>query len=122
MPAQATAPDVTGQDASGYDTGPGCSDNPSTALPGCSDSPSTPHGDPSRSCSSGITVDAQTTTCGLAQNVYAAYFGDGQVTATSPKTGQTFVFSCQTGGTGTTGYTICQADDNGTPLYLRWHR
>lgn len=116
------APNPTGQDAAGYNTGPGCSDDPSSSLPGCSDSPSTPSGDPEGSCPNGITVDAQTTTCGLAENVHNNYTSDGQVTARSPKTGQNYTFACQTGPSGTTGYTICQAEDNGSTLYLRWHQ
>lgn len=118
----ATASDVTGQDANGFNTGPNCSDNPSSSLPGCSDSPSTPNGDPEGSCPNGITVDQQTTTCGLAENVYSSYTSDGQVMATSPKTGQSFTFTCQTAGTGTTGYTICHAQDGASTLYLRWHQ
>ena len=117
-----TVSNLTGTDANGYNVGAGCSDDPSSSDPGCSDSPSTPSGDPEGSCPNGITVDSQTTTCGLAEGVYSAYRSDGQVAATSPKTGQSFTFSCQTAGAGTTGYTICQAQDGATPLYLRWHK
>ena len=117
-----TVSNVTGTDANGYNVGPGCSDDPSSPDPGCSDSPSTPNGDPEGSCPNGITIDSQTTTCGLAENVYSGYTSDGQVTANSPKTGQSYTFTCQTAGAGTTGYTICQAQDGATPLYLRWHK
>jgi hypothetical protein len=67
-------------------------------------------------------VDAQTTTCSLAENVYSNYSSDGQVGATSPKTGQTVTVDCQTGGSGTTGYTICEGQDGAATLYLRWHK
>jgi hypothetical protein len=120
---QTTASNVTGRDANGFNTGPGCSDNPNTLLPGCSDSPSTPNGDPESSCpSNGVIVDAQTTTCGLAENVFAGYTSDGVVSARSPKTGQSYSFSCQTAGPGTTRFTICHAQDGGTTLYMRWHK
>ena len=120
--APPSEPTPTGQDSAGYNTGPSCSDDPNSPLPGCSDSPSTPNGDPNGSCPNGITVDAQTTTCGLAENVYSNYSSDGQVSATSPKTGHTITFDCQTGGSGTTGYTICVRHDGAVTLYLRWHK
>jgi hypothetical protein len=113
---------VTGQDASGYHTGTGCSDNPNSSLPGCNDSPSTPNGDPEGSCPNGITVDSQSTTCSLAENVYSAYRTDGSVTAFSPKNGTNYTFICATGGPGTTAFTICQSRAGNAPLYLRWHR
>jgi hypothetical protein len=113
---------VTGHDAQGFNVGANCSDNPSSPLPGCSDSPSTPNGDPEGSCANGITVDRSTTSCGLAQNVFAAYRSDGPVTALSPERGRDYTFTCQTGGPGTTGYTICQGQAGSSPLYLRWHR
>jgi hypothetical protein len=113
-------PSPTGQDTNGYNIGPGCSDNPNSPLPGCSDSPSIPAGDPSGSCPNDITLDALTTTCGLAENLRANYRLDGTVTAVSPETGQTFAFTCLTGGAGTTGYTICEAEDGARLLYARW--
>src|SRR5262249_52429728 len=113
-----SVPGPTGQDAAGYNTGPGCSDDPNSSLPGCSDSPSIPNGDPAGSCPNRITVDAQTTTCGLAENVYSTYSSDGEVSANSPKTGQTLTLYCQTGSTGTTGYTICEGQDGAATLYL----
>jgi hypothetical protein len=118
-PASFLGAGVTGRDASGYNTGPSCSDNPSSSLPGCRDSPSTPNG-VDRSCPSGITVDAQSTTCGLATSVRANYRGDGLVTGYSPERGSSYTFSCYTGGPGTTGYTICIGHAGSSELYVRW--
>lgn len=117
-----TAPTVTGQDSSGYNIGPGCSDNPQSSLQGCSDSPSTPAGDPEGQCPNGITVDAQTTTCALAESVYNAYTGDGNVDGYSQERKRSYTFTCRTGGSGTTGYTICEGLAGSAPLYLRWHK
>jgi serine/threonine protein kinase len=117
-----SAPAVTGSDTSGYNTGLGCSDNPASPLPGCADSPSVPNGDPEQSCPNGLTVDAQTTSCGLAERVYSNYTSDGSVTALSPERGSDDTFTCQTGGPGTTGLTICVGQAGGSPLYVRWHR
>lgn len=118
-PPPLLAPSVTGSDGQ-YNTGPNCSDNPSSALPGCADSPSTPNGDPEVTCANGITADKQTTSCGLAQNVKAAYRGDGTVIARSPERGRDYAFSCQTGGSGTTHMTICHGQAGTAILYLRW--
>ncbi len=115
VPSVPSAP--TGTDSSGYNTGSGCSDNPASTLPGCSDAPSVPSGDTSASCANGLTVDARTTSCPLAQSVRSAYTTDGPVTVSSN------VFDCKTGGTGTTGFTICTAPtESGTILYVRWHK
>jgi LSD1 subclass zinc finger protein len=123
VPPQTSVPsDVTGQDSSGFNIGPGCSDNEQSPLPGCSDAPSVPAGDPEGVCPNGITVDKQTTTCGLALSVQSNYTTDGPVSGVSSKTGQQYRFSCQTGGPGTTGYTICQGQAGSSPLYLRWHK
>jgi hypothetical protein len=118
-PASFLGAGVTGRDASGYNIGPGCSDNPSSSLPGCRDSPSTPSG-ADRSCPNGITVDAQSTTCALALSVRANYRGDGLVTGYSPERGNSYTFSCYTGGGGTTGYTICIGHAGDSELYARW--
>jgi hypothetical protein len=115
------APAVNGRDSSGFNYGPGCSDNPSSSLPGCSDSPSIPNGDTEGSCPNGITVDQQTTSCGLAENVYVNYKTDGLVTARSPERGQDYTFTCTTAGAGTTGYRVCLGQAGDSPLYLRWH-
>jgi hypothetical protein len=125
--ASATTPSgvagtVTGRDAQGYNVGVNCSDNPSAPQPGCSDSPSTPNGGPEGPCANGVTVDRQTTSCGLAQNVQSAYTSDGQLTALSPERNQSYSFSCQTGGPGTTGMTICQGQAGSATLYVRWHK
>jgi serine/threonine protein kinase len=120
-----TVPSTAGgpsRDASGYNTAAGCSDNPASPLPGCADSPSVPNGDPQGSCPNGITVDSQTTSCGLAENVYSNYTSDGPVTGLSPERGTNYEFNCQTGGPGTTGYTICLGQAGNSPLYLRWHQ
>lgn len=113
---------VSGRDARGFNFGPGCSDDPANPLPGCSDSPSVPAGDPSGTCPNGITVDSQTTTCGLAENVYFSYIEDGPVTAESPKTREDYVFTCRTAGPGTTEETICLGRAGSSPLYVIWHR
>ena len=81
-----------------------------------------PSGDPEASCPNGVTVDSQTTSCGLAENVYSAYQSDGALTAYSPERGSQFTFTCQTGGPGTTGYTICLGQAGSAQLYGRWHR
>lgn len=120
-PPNSTPGAVSGQDGSGFNTGQGCSDNPNSSLPGCNDSPSIPAGDQAQSCPNGITVDATTTSCGLAENVYANYQTDGPVTALSPETGQVYTFDCFTGGPGTTGYVFCQGQAGNSALYLRWH-
>jgi hypothetical protein len=112
---------ATGIDAHGYNDGPGCSDDPASPRPGCNDSPSVPVGHPSGECANGITIDRQTTSCGLAENVYAGYTGDGPVTALSPERGRDYTFTCKTPGAGTTGYTICLGRAGSSPLYLRWH-
>jgi hypothetical protein len=112
----------SGTDSEGYTYGPGCSNNPTNPLPGCTNSPSVPAGDPEGSCSNGITVDRQTTSCGLAESVYANYTADGPVSGYSTERGQSYTFDCSTGGPGTTGYTICQGQAGDAPLYLRWHR
>ncbi len=117
-----SAPTVTGQDPAGFNIGPGCSDDPQSPDQGCSDSPSTPNRDSEGQCPNGITIDAQTTTCDLAESVHGNYTSDGSVTGYSPKRGQNYTFTCQTGGPGTTGYTICQSMAGSAPLYLRWHR
>jgi hypothetical protein len=113
---------ATGTDASGFNVGPGCSDNPASSLPGCNDSPSVPVGHPSGTCANGITIDRQTTSCGLAENIYSSYTEDGPVTARSPERGQDYTFTCKTAGPGTTGETICLGRAGTSPLYLRWHR
>lgn len=118
-PPPLVAPPVTGSDGQ-YNTGPNCSDNPSSPLPGCADSPSTPNRDPEATCSGGITTDAQTTSCGLAVNVKAAYRRDGTVIARSPERGRDYAFTCQTGGAGTTHMTICHGQAGTAILYLRW--
>jgi serine/threonine protein kinase len=113
---------ATGTDARGFNVGPGCSDDPASPLPGCNDSPSVPVGDPSGTCANGITVDRQTTSCGLAENVYSSYTEDGLVTAQSPERSQDYTFTCKTSGPGTTGETICLGRAGSSPLYLIWHR
>jgi hypothetical protein len=113
---------ATGTDASGFNVGPGCSDNPASSLPGCNDSPSVPIGHPPGTCANGITIDRQTTSCGLAENIYSSYTGDGPVTARSPERGRDYTFTCKTMGPGTTGYTICLGKASSSSLYLRWHR
>jgi serine/threonine-protein kinase len=124
-PAPSTAPGnssaQTGRDSAGYNIGPGCSDDPASSLPGCPDSPSIPAGDLPRSCPNGLTVDLQTTTCGLAESVYANYISDGPVTGYNRR-GRTYEFICQTGGPGTTGFTICLSQAGSRQLYVRWHR
>jgi hypothetical protein len=120
-PAAFLGSGVTGRDSSGYNTGPGCSDNPESSLPGCRDSPSAPSGVDS-SCPNGITVDAQSTSCGLALSVRASYRGDGLVTGYSPERSRSYPFSCLTGGPGTTGYTICIGHAGNSELYVRWRR
>jgi zinc-ribbon domain len=124
-PAPAHAPPgfpgapVTGRDGEGFNTGPGCSDNPASQQPGCSDSPSAPSGSDS-SCGGGLTVDSQSTSCGLAQNVRSSYHGDGAVTAYSPERGASYTFTCSTGGSGTTHMTICIGRAGSAELYVRW--
>ena len=118
-PPALIAPPVTGSDGQ-YNTGPNCSDNPSSPLPGCADSPSTPNGDPETTCAGGITTDAQTTSCGLAENVKAAYRHDGTLVGRSPERGRDYVFACRTGGPGTTHMTICHGQAGSAILYLRW--
>lgn len=113
---------VTGQDADGYNTGPGCSDDPNSSLPGCADSPSAPNGDDVSACSAtGVTayVYSPTTSCGLAAAVAAAYSSDGPLTVTTAN-GRTYNFICQTGGQGTTGNTICISGSGVTERYVRW--
>jgi hypothetical protein len=111
---------VTGQDPSGMNTGPGCSDNPSSSLPGCNDSPTAPNGGAHEGpCANGITIDSATTSCSLAEQVRSAYSSDGQVSVTSG--GSVYHFLCQTGGRGTTGYTFCESNTSSGTLYLRWH-
>lgn len=80
-----------------------------------------PAGDAEGSCPNGITVDSRTTSCGLAENVYAGYTSDGLVTAYSPERGTDYQFECHTGGPGTTGYTICLGAAGTSELYVRWH-
>jgi len=118
-PASFLGAGVTGRDASGYNIGPGCSDNPSSSLPGCRDSPSSPSGT-DRSCPNGVTVDAQSTTCALGLSVQANYRGNGVVTGYSPERGSSYPFTCYTGGPGTTGYTICIGHAGDSELYVRW--
>jgi zinc-ribbon domain len=110
---------VTGRDREGFNIGPGCSDNPSSVQPGCSDSPSAPSGSDT-SCGGGLTVDSQSTSCGLAQNVRSGYHGDGAVTAYSPERGANYTFTCGTGGPGTTHMTICIGHAGSAELYARW--
>jgi Prokaryotic RING finger family 1 len=116
-----SGPSATGTDANGFNVGPGCSDDPASPLPGCNDSPSVPVGHPSGTCANGITIDSETTSCGLAENVYSAYTGDGPVTARSPERNRDYTFICKTAGPGTTGYTICLGKAGVGSLYLRWH-
>lgn len=116
-----SAPGVTGRDANAYNTGPGCSDNPTSPLQGCADSPSVVAGDSQGSCPNGITIDSQTTSCGLAENVRSNYTSDGSVTASSPGGGSSATFSCRTGGQGTTGFTICVGQGDSVSRYVRWH-
>jgi hypothetical protein len=113
---------VTGQDASGFDVGAGCSDNPNSPLPGCSDSPSVPNSDPEGTCPNGVTVDKQTTSCGLAESVYSNYIADGTVTGYSSERGRDYTFTCTTGGPGTTRYTICEGHADSATLYLRFQK
>lgn len=89
---------VTGRDDAGFNQGPSCSDNPGSSLPGCGDSPSPTPGDPEGSCSHGIIIDRQTTSCGLAESVYSNYQSDGSVAGFSPERGRSYTFTCQTGG------------------------
>jgi hypothetical protein len=119
--AEAGSP-VTGTDPHRFNIGPGCSDDPASALPGCDDSPSVPVGHPPHECPNGITIDRQTTSCGLAENVLSSYTEDGSVTARSPERGQDYTFTCKTAGPGTTRYTICLGRAGSSLLYLRWHR
>ena len=120
FPALPSSPDVTGHDSAGYNVGPGCSDNPTTSLPGCSDAPSVPAGDSQGTCGSGIVVDASTTSCPLAESVRSNYSSDGPVSGYSGALGRDYTLECSTGGTGTSGDTICLGQANGT-LYVRWH-
>jgi hypothetical protein len=110
---------VTGRDGEGFNTGPGCSDNPSSVQPGCRDSPSAPSGS-EKNCGGGLTVDAQSTSCGLAQSVRSNYHGDGALTAYSPERGANYAFTCSTGGPGTTHLTICIGHAGAAELYVRW--
>jgi serine/threonine protein kinase len=112
---------VTSQDSNGYNTGPGCSDDPQTSLPGCNDSPSAPNGDAVSSCSGSgaLEVYSATTSCGLAGAVVSNYSTDGPVTVTDGS-GTKHTFTCQTGGQGTTGDTICVSGSGQNELYLRW--
>jgi hypothetical protein len=121
-PTQGPTQGGYGTDSQGYNYGPGCSDNPANSQPGCADSPSIPAGDPAVSYPNGITADRQTTSEGLAESVYANYTSDGPVTGWSSVTQQSYTFDCQTGGSGTTGYTICQGRAGNATLYLRWHQ
>jgi hypothetical protein len=116
-----SAPGVTVRDASGYNTGPGCSDNPASPLQGCADSPSVVAGDSEGSCPNGVTIDSQTTSCGMAENVRSNYSSDGSVTASSPGVGTIATFTCRTGGQGTTGFTICVGQGDNPSRYVRWH-
>jgi len=124
-PAPAPAPAgfpgarVTGRDGEGFNIGAGCSDNPSSLQPGCSDSPSAPSGS-DKSCGGGLTVDSQSTSCGLAQSVRSNYHGDGALTAYSPERGASYAFTCSTGGPGTTHMTICIGRAGSAELYVRW--
>lgn len=120
-PFAESGPPVSGRDARGFNVGPGCSDDPANPLPGCNDSPSVPAGDSSGTCASGITVDRQTTSCGLAENVYSSYTEDGPVTAVDPTSGEDYAFTCKTAGPGTTEETICLGRAGPSPLYVRWH-
>lgn len=113
---------ATGIDSKGFNVGRGCSDDPASPLPGCSDSPSVPVGDPAGECPHGLTIDRQTTSCGLAENVYSRYTEDGIVTARSPERGRSYTFACKTAGEGTTGYTICLGSAGSSQLYVRWRR
>jgi hypothetical protein len=117
-----SGPPPTGTDAHGFNVGSGCSDDPASPRPGCNDSPSAPIGDPLGPCANGITIDRQTTSCGLAENVYSNYTEDGSVTARSPKRSRDYTFTCKTAGRGTTGYTICLGRAGSSTLYLRWRR
>jgi hypothetical protein len=111
-----------GTDSQGYNYGLGCSDNPANSKPGCADSFSIPAGDLAVSYPNGITADGQTTSEGLAESVHANYTSDGPVTGWSSERQQSYTFDCQTGGSGTTGYTICQGQAGNSSLYLRWHQ
>ena len=111
---------VTGRDAGGYNIGRGCSDDPGSSLPGCRDAPTIPKGGTKGTCRGRLTIDAQTTTCGLAENIRAAYRRDGLVTALSPERGRDYTLNCRTSGPGTSGDTICQGRIGKAPLYLRW--
>ena len=121
VPPVVQAPGVTGRDASGFNVGSGCSDNPASPLPGCADSPSIPNGDSEGSCPNGITVDSQTTSCTVAESVRSNYTSDGLVSVSSPGGGPNYAFTCRTGGIGTTGFTICRARAGNGALYVRWH-
>lgn len=109
-----------GRDARGFNVGPGCSDDPASSLPGCSDAPSVPNGDPAGTCPNGLTIDRLTTSCGLAESVYADYAGDGPVSAFSPERDRDYTFECRTSGAGTTGYRFCLGQAGEAILYVRW--
>ena len=115
-------PNPTSRDSRGYNIGRGCSDDPQApSLPGCSDAPTIPQGHVRKDCPSTIVVDASTTTCHLGDALRAAFVRDGMVTARSLNTGRDYTFLCLTGGTGTSGETICEATGrHGELLYARW--
>jgi serine/threonine-protein kinase len=78
-----------------------------TAAPGTTAPPSasSPEASDTTACgSSGVSVNAGTTSCGFAENVQSAYFADGNsggdasVVATSPATGKTYVMTCTADG------------------------
>ncbi|MHB8533481.1 MAG: hypothetical protein ACYDC2_12255 [Solirubrobacteraceae bacterium] len=50
----------------------------------------------------------------------SSYAGDGFLTAYSPERGRRYGFLCQTGGPGTTRFTICVGRAGGAELYVRW--
>lgn len=80
-----------------------------------------PAGDPEGSCPNAITVDKQTTSCGLAEAAFRAYRVDGPLTAFSPERHQAYPLTCFTAGPGTTGYRFCLGTAGGAELYIRWH-
>ncbi len=82
-------------------------------------SPSPPNGDPAGSCANGVLVDRQTTSCGLAQNIQAAYATDGPVTALSPERDRDYTLDCESG---TTGFIVCTGRAGDATLYTWWQR
>jgi serine/threonine protein kinase len=87
------------------------------ASPSATAPPSPPNGDPTGTCASGVMVDRQTTSCGLAQSVQAAYTSDGLVSALSPERGRDYTFDCQSGAT---GFVVCTGRAGDATLYTWW--